>query len=109
MTRFYTDYWTCYTLVFATDQHLACAVFGDEQVFARGTTRLPAMSALVEATPQAPYVFDLRSASSRARAAEFAAAIARGDPRVAGYARTQVGSYDVYAARAAPERGSVTP
>jgi hypothetical protein len=96
ITRFFTDYWTCYQLVFATDQYLACAVFHDEDVFGRGTTRLPTMSELVAATPHAPYIFDMTSVEQRARAAQFAAAIARSDPRVTGYRLTPVGTYDVY-------------
>jgi hypothetical protein len=83
ITRFYTDYWTCYQLVFATDQRLACAVFDDEHVFGRGTARLDAMSDLVAAT-------------SHARASELAAAIAQRDPHVEGYTVTHVGTYDVY-------------
>jgi hypothetical protein len=96
ISRFHTDYWTCYELVFVTDQQLSCAVFNDGDVFGRGTTRLDAMSALVEATPHAPYVFDLSSAQQRDRADEFAAAIVHGDPRAAGYTHTRVGEYEVY-------------
>ena len=35
ITRFYTDYWTCYKVVFATDQQVSCAVFHNERVFDR--------------------------------------------------------------------------
>lgn len=59
-------------------------------------TRLAAMSVLVAATPHALYVFDLSSAQARARASEFAAAIAQRDPRVTGYSVTHVGTYDRY-------------
>jgi hypothetical protein len=96
ITRFYGDYWTCYKVVFATDQQVSCAVFHEKSVFDRGTTRLSAMSALVAATPHAPYVFDMTSAQQRERAQEFARAIAGGDPRAKGYTHTRVGEYEVY-------------
>jgi dolichyl-phosphate-mannose-protein mannosyltransferase len=96
ITRFYTDYWTCYKIVFATDQQVSCAVFNDKSVFGRGTTRIKAMSALVTATPHAPYVFDMTKADQRERAQEFAHAIAQSDPRASGYTPTRVGEYEVY-------------
>jgi hypothetical protein len=96
ITRFYGDYWTCYKVVFATDQQVACAVFHEKSVFDRGTTRLSAMSAQVAATPHTPYVFDMTSAQQQERASEFARAISRGDPRAKGYTHTRVGEYEVY-------------
>jgi hypothetical protein len=81
ITRFYTDYWTCYKVVFATDQQMSCAVFHNKSVFRSGTARLNDMNTLVAATPHAPYVFDMTSAQQRERAQEFARAISRGDPR----------------------------
>jgi hypothetical protein len=96
ISRFYTDYWTCYKLVFATDQRLACAVFHNESVFRPGTARLSDMNALVAATPHAPYVFDMTSPQQQERAQEFARAISRGDPRAKGYTRTRIGEYEVY-------------
>jgi hypothetical protein len=96
ITRFYTDYWTCYKVVFATDQQMSCAVFHNKSVFRSGTARLNDMNALVAATPHAPYVFDMTSAQQRDRAVEFASAISRGDPRAKGYTHTRVGEYEVY-------------
>jgi hypothetical protein len=94
--RFHTDYWTCYKVVFATDQQVSCAVFHDKRVFDQGTTRVNAMHDLVAATPHAPWVFDMTSAQQRERAEEFAAASAHGDPRARGYTHTPVGEYEVY-------------
>jgi hypothetical protein len=96
ITRFYTDYWTCYKVVFATDQQVSCAVFNDNSVFDHGRTRINAMSALVAATPHAPYVFDMTSAQQQVRANEFASAIFLDDRRAAGYVRTRVGTFEVY-------------
>jgi hypothetical protein len=96
ITRFYTDYWTCYKVVFVADQQLSCAVFNDKSVFNRGMTRIKAMSALVAATPHAPYVFDMTKPDQRDRAQEFAHAISLGDPRATGYTLTRVGEYEVY-------------
>jgi hypothetical protein len=96
ITRFNTDYWTCYKVVFATDQQMSCAVFHNKSVFRPGTARLNDMNALVAATPHAPYVFDMTSAQQRERAQEFARAISRGDPRANGYTHTRVGEYEVY-------------
>jgi hypothetical protein len=96
ITRFYTDYWTCYKVVFATDQRVACGVFHDEGVFRDGTTRVQAMSDLVAATPHAPYIFDMTSPQQRVRADEFASAVARGDPRAIGYTHVRVGAYEVF-------------
>ncbi|HEY7022034.1 MAG TPA: hypothetical protein VH349_13020 [Ktedonobacterales bacterium] len=96
ITRFYTDYWTCYKVVFATDQQVSCAVYHNKSVFRPGTARLNDMNALVAATPHAPYVFDMTSAQQRERAQEFARAISRGDPRAKGYTHTRVGEYEVY-------------
>jgi hypothetical protein len=96
ITRFYTDYWTCYKVVFATDQQMSCAVFHNKSVFRSGTARLNDMNALVTATPHAPYVFDMTSAQQRERAQEFARAISRGDPRARGYSHIRVGEYEVY-------------
>jgi hypothetical protein len=59
-------------------------------------TRIAAMSALVAATPHAPYVFDMTSVQQRDRAQEFAHAIAKGDPRARGYTLTRVGEYEIY-------------
>ncbi|HEY7022033.1 MAG TPA: hypothetical protein VH349_13015 [Ktedonobacterales bacterium] len=94
--RFYTDYWTCYKVVFATDEQMSCAVFHNERVFDRGRIRLSDMNALVAATPHAPYVFDMSDPQQRDRADEFARAIASGDPRARGYAPARVGEYEVY-------------
>ena len=96
ISRFYTDYWTCYKVVFATDQQMSCAVFHNKSVFRSGTARLNDMNALVAATPHAPYVFDMSSAQQRERAQEFARAISRGDPRARGYTHARVGEYEVY-------------
>jgi hypothetical protein len=96
ITRFYTDYWTCYKVVFATDQQMSCAVFHNKSVFRPGTARLNDMNALVAATPHAPYVFDMTSPQQQERAQEFARAISRGDPRAKGYKRTRVGEYEIY-------------
>jgi hypothetical protein len=96
ISRFYTDYWTCYKVVFATDQQMSCAVFHNKSVFRPGTARLSDMNALVTATPHAPYVFDMTSLQQQERAQEFARAISRGDPRARGYKRTRVGEYEIY-------------
>jgi hypothetical protein len=96
ITRFYTDYWTCYKVVFATDQQMSCAVFHNKSVFRPGTARLNDMNALVAATPHAPYVFDMTNAQQRERAQEFAHAISRGDSRAKDYTHTRAGEYEVY-------------
>ena len=96
ISRFYTDYWTCYKVVFATDQQMSCAVFHNERVFDPGGIRLSDMNALVAATPHAPYVFDMSDPQQRDRADEFARAISSGDPRARGYTHTRVGEYEIY-------------
>ncbi|HET8906335.1 MAG TPA: hypothetical protein VFN11_05155 [Ktedonobacterales bacterium] len=54
ITRFYSDYWTCDLMIFATRERLICGVVGD---YAQpGLTRYPAYYATVQADPHAPYV-----------------------------------------------------
>ena len=55
ISRFYTDYWNCYTLAFESDEHLHCSLY-------QGSDRYPPYAALLRATAHPAYVLPLGAA-----------------------------------------------
>ncbi|SCE75135.1 hypothetical protein GA0070618_0643 [Micromonospora echinospora] len=84
---FYTDYWTCYPVVFATRERLACGVIRDD--LRAGWDRYPAYPARVARADRVAYVLPTGTALSRAVADHLAAT---GTPVV----RTTVPGYDIH-------------
>jgi hypothetical protein len=64
ITRFYSDYWTCDLMTFATREQLICAVVGANGQ--PGLTRYAPYYAAVRADPNAPYVLSRGSPEERA-------------------------------------------
>ena len=57
VTRFYTEYWTCYNLIFASHEQVVCAILkSDLQPW---NNRAPRYFDMVKADPHAAYVFPL--------------------------------------------------
>ena len=90
LTRFYSDYWTCDLMNFATREQVICAVVADYGQ--PGLTRYPPYDAAVRAVPNAPYL--LRRGSDIERTFILHAAETGQHYRVAYH----VGSYAVYMA-----------
>lgn len=63
LTRFYSDYWTCDLMNFATREQVICAVVGDYGQ--PGLTRYPLYNAVVRADPAAPYLLRRGSDTER--------------------------------------------
>lgn len=64
ITRFYSDYWTCDLMIFATRERLICAVVGEDGQL--GLTRYAPYVAMVRADKDAPYVLSHGSLVERA-------------------------------------------
>ena len=90
LTRFYSDYWTCDLMNFATREQVICAVVGENGQ--PGLTRYSPYLAAVQADPNAPYL--LRRGSDVERTFMTHAA-ATGQRYQVAYS---VGSYAVYVA-----------
>ena len=69
---FYSDYWTCGRVVFATRERLTCAVLGDD--LRAGFDRYRPYRDAVAAAPDAAYALPIGSTVDRAFAAHLAAA-----------------------------------
>ncbi|SCL20071.1 4-amino-4-deoxy-L-arabinose transferase [Micromonospora inyonensis] len=85
--HFYTDYWTCYPIVFASRERLACGVIRDD--LRAGWDRHPAYPARVAGADRVAYVLPAGTALSRAVADWLAVS---GTP----VTRTTVPGYDIH-------------
>lgn len=56
-THFYTEYWTCYNLIFASHERVVCAIL--ESHLQPWDNRIPSYFNTVQADPHAAYVFPL--------------------------------------------------
>jgi hypothetical protein len=97
-TRFYTSWWVCYRLMFASQERLDCYIVSDTDAFLPGHfNRVPAYAAEVTATPHPAYVFDLTTAEvDRSVPQNLASLIASRNPRFSGYTSAMVGGYVVF-------------
>ena len=97
-TRFYTTWWVCYRLMFASQEQLDCYIVSDTSAFAPGSVnRVPTYAALVKAAPHPAYVFDLTTAEvDRSVPRQLAGRIASGDPRFSGYTSAVVEGYLIF-------------
>ena len=93
LRRFYSDYWTCDLMNFATREQVICAVVGENGQ--PGLTRYSPYLAIVQADPNAPYL--LRRGSDVERTF-MTHASATGQRYQVAYS---VGSYAVYVAEQA--------
>jgi hypothetical protein len=97
-TRFYTSWWVCYRLMFASQEHLDCYIVSDTDAFAPGNfNRVPAYAAAVTATPHPAYVFDLTTSEvDRSVPQHLTSLIASRTPRFIGYTSAMIGGYIVF-------------
>jgi hypothetical protein len=58
-TRFYTEYWTCYNLIFASHEQVVCAILKSN--LKPTNNRAPGYYDMVKADPHAAYVFPSHS------------------------------------------------
>jgi hypothetical protein len=56
-THFYTDYWTCYNLIFASHERVICAILNSD--LQPWDNRVPGYFETVKANPHAAYVFPI--------------------------------------------------
>lgn len=87
VSHFYTEYWTCNTIIFATRERLVCAVIRDD--LHAGWDRYPPYRTSVEGADRPAYVLPAGSPLSAAVAAELART---GVP----VTRTGAAGYDIY-------------
>jgi hypothetical protein len=87
VTRFYSDYWTCNTVTFATREELVCAVLGDD--LRAGYDRYRPYRELVAAADRPGYAVRAGSALGVALRERLAAAGTGG-------ATVTAGGYDIY-------------
>jgi hypothetical protein len=97
-TRFYTTWWVCYRLMFASQEHLDCYIVSNTDAFAPGNfNRVPAYAAAVTATPHPAYVFDLTTSEvDRSVPQQLTSLIASRTPRFIGYTSAMIGGYIVF-------------
>jgi hypothetical protein len=97
-TRFYTTWWVCYRLMFASQERLDCYIVNDTDAFLPGHfNRVPAYAGEVTATPHPAYVFDLTTAEvDRSVPQHLSSLIASRNPRFRGYTSAMVGGYIVF-------------
>jgi hypothetical protein len=97
-TRFYTTWWVCYRLMFASQEHLDCYIVSNTDAFAPGNfNRVPAYAAEVTATPHPAYVFDLSTSEvDRSVPQHLTSLIASRTPRFMGYTSAMIGGYIVF-------------
>ena len=97
-TRFYTTWWVCYRLMFASQEHLDCYIVSNTDAFAPGNfNRVPAYAAAVTATPHPAYVFDLTTSEvDRSVPQHLTSLIASRTPRFIGYTSAMIGGYIVF-------------
>ena len=97
-TRFYTTWWVCYRLMFASQEHLDCYIVSNTDAFAPGNfNRVPAYAAAVTATPHPAYVFDLTTSEvDRSVPQHLTSLIASRTPRFIGYTSAMIGGYMVF-------------
>lgn len=94
ITRYYSDYWTCYRIAFESDERIVCAVRGQngEPQLRLMNNRYPGYERLLAATPYPAYILPAGSPADANFASE---AAAQGLPH-AGYVRAEVAGYAVY-------------
>lgn len=61
-TRVYSEFWTCYRMAFQSDERVVCSVL--TPLLAQAPNRYPPYDTMVRATPDAAYVFPLRTAQT---------------------------------------------
>lgn len=94
ITRYYSDYWTCYRIAFESDERSICAVRGQDgapDLMLMNNRYKPYIAALA-ATPTPAYILP---AGTPEDTHFFAETSARGLPNV-GYSREVVGGYAIY-------------
>lgn len=97
-TRFYTTWWVCYRLMFASQEHLDCYIVSNTDAFAPGNfNRVPAYAAAVTAAPHPAYVFDLTTSEVDWSVPQhLTSLIASRTPRFIGYTSAMIGGYIVF-------------
>lgn len=94
ITRYYSDYWTCYRIAFESDERVICAVRGQDgepDLMLMNNRYTPYITDLA-ATPTPAYILPAGTAEDADFIAETSA---RGLPNV-GYTRVVTGDYAIY-------------
>ncbi|MGZ3666042.1 MAG: ArnT family glycosyltransferase [Ktedonobacterales bacterium] len=94
ITRYYSDYWTCYRIAFESDERAICAVRGQDgepDLMLMNNRYTPYITALA-ATPTPAYILPAGTAEDTDFIAETSA---RGLPN-SGYTRVVTGEYAIY-------------
>lgn len=94
ITRYYSDYWTCYRIAFESNEHIICAVRGQngEPHLKLMNNRYDPYIAMLEATPTPAYILPAGTPEDANFTNETAV---QGLPNV-GYTRVVVGDYAIY-------------
>jgi hypothetical protein len=97
-TRFYTTWWVCYRIMFASQEHLDCYIVSNTDAFKPGYfNRVPAYAAVVTATQHPAYVFDLTTSEvDRSVPQHLTMLIASRNPRFTGYTSAMISGYIVF-------------
>ena len=89
-TRFYTDYWTCYRLIFQSNERIICAPLTENlQRGPESVNRYPPYYEQVHAFPHPTYIFPRESV----QAANFARQV---QSQSTGYTYSEFGDYVIY-------------
>jgi hypothetical protein len=97
-TRFYTTWWVCYRLMFASQERLDCYIVSNTDAFLPGNfNRVPSYATEVTATPHPAYVFDLTTSEiDRSVLKNLNRLIDSKTPRFAGYTSATIGGYIIF-------------
>ncbi len=94
-TRFYTTYGVCYRLMFESEEQVACGFLQGNDISDTGFGHTPQYQPLVAQSAHPAYVIDT-IIFNEVDPNQVAAALARGDPRLAGYTKAIIAGYLVY-------------
>ncbi len=97
-TRFYTTWWVCYRLMFASQERLDCYIVSNTDVFLPGNfNRVPAYAAGVAATSHPAYVFDMTTSEiDRGALQNLMRLIDSKTPRFTGYTSARISGYIIF-------------
>jgi hypothetical protein len=93
-TRFYTTYGVCYRLMFESDEQVACGFLEGTDISQTSFGRTPQYQPLIAQSAHPAYVFDTTTHEGQPQQVE--GALARGDPRLAGYTKAVIAGYIIY-------------
>ncbi len=96
-TRFYTSYWVCYELAFASQEQVSCALITGKSIFDTDAGRIPQYLTQVAAAPHPAYVFNTMTADyDPGWPRQVSQEIATGNPQFAGYQSARVATFIIF-------------